>query len=160
MKTDCLKSKAVVSVLTCLTLLLATKASAEPDFSGLRKATTNFFAVMDRLVEEVPKATNADNAAKVIESWATANDSAADAGETFLQNNPAIAAQSKPPPEFVDCFSLCTMLRTNYASVTGGVGTLIKQFGAHPKVAAAVHRFQRSVERLDRLVKLGVKNDD
>lgn len=160
MRTNDIKAKIVFHVLACLTLLLAAKASAEPDYTDLKRAVTNFFAVMDRLVEEVPKAKDADGAAKVIDSWTTANNCVSDAGEAFLRKNPAIVKESKPPPEFAEYIMRCTTLKTNYVSVAAGVGTLIKQFGTDAKVAAAVSRFQRSMQQLDKLAKLGVNDDD
>ena len=121
---------------------------------------TNFFAVMDRLVDEVPKAKDADGAAKLIDSWTSANNGVSDAGEAFLGKNPAIFKDLRPPPEFAEYIVRCTKLNTNYVSVTAGIGTLIKQFGPDAKVAAAVSRFQRSVQRLDKLAKLGIKDED
>ena len=155
-----MKVKTVFHVLACLVLMLASKASTEPDYTDLRRAVTNFFVVMDRLVGEVPKVKDVDGAVKVIDSWATANNGVSDAGEAFLRKNPAIDKELKPPPEFAECIMQCTTLKTNYVSVAAGVGTLIKQFGTDAKVAAAVSRFQRSVQQLDKLAKMGVKDDD
>jgi hypothetical protein len=160
MRTNPVKVLAGPCVLAFLTLLPASKASAEPDYTELRKAVTNFFVVMDRLVDEVPKAKDADAAVKAIDAWATANNGVSDAAEAFLRKNPAIDRDLKPPPEFAECIIRCTTLKTNYVSVAAGVGTLIKQFGTDQKVAVAVSRFQRSVQQLDKLAKMGIKDED
>ena len=137
---------------------VAPKTGAQPKDAGVGPAVTNYFTVMDKLVVEVPQATNAAGAVKAIDAWTSANNVVVDAGETLVRQRPDYA--TNPPPWLVEYFARCTAPNTNYTSVAMGMGTLIKEFHKDPAMAAAVSRYQRSLNRMDVLTKLGSKDMD
>ena len=150
--------KRAFAVVLCLTCLTGPKAFAGSDAAELDKAVTNFFTVMDKLIVEVPPAKDAAGTVKVLDSWTSANNGVADAGEALVSKHPEF--KSNPPPWLVPYFTRCTTLSTNYMPVSAGIGTLIKEFHKDPGVAASVTRYQRSLMRLDELTKLGVIDRD
>jgi hypothetical protein len=158
MKTYHSTAKKAFAVVLCLACLVGTKAFAGSDTSDLDKAVTNFFAVMDKLVVEVPQVKDAAGTTNVLDSWTGANNGVAEAGEALVRKHPDFG--SNPPSWLVPYFTRCLTHNTNYTQVSMGIGTLIKEFHKDPGVAASITRYQRSLMRLDALTKLGVIDRD
>ena len=145
-------------VLLAFLVLPAALARAEANYTGLDKAMTNFFTVLDKLVVDVPKAATAEAGTRVLDAWTAANDKVADAGQTVVRLNPGF--QSNPPLRFTEYFKRCTVLPSKYAPVTSKIGDLIKQYRQDSEFAAALGRYQRSLQRLAVLLQLGVVDKD
>jgi uncharacterized protein YceK len=144
--------------LLCGCASVAPKTGAPPKDAGVAMALTNYFTVMNQLVVEVPQATNVAGAVTAIDTWTSANNVVVEAGEALVREHPDYA--TNPPPWLVEYFARATAPNTNYTSVALGMGTLIKDFHKDPAMAAAVSRYQRSLNRMDVLTKLGQKDMD
>ena len=151
-------SRSLLLAVLSLSGILAFSARADVDFSGLDKAITNLFSVLDKLVVDVPKVGTSEGATQVLDAWTGANSAVADAGEAVVRENPGF--ETNPPPRLTQYFRRCTTLPSKYTPVTAGIGSLIKQYRQEPNFASALGRYQRSLERLHLLLNLGVDDHD
>lgn len=147
-----------VGAVLCGCAGVAPKTVTPSKDAGVGMAVTNYFTVMNRLVVEVPQATNAAVAVKALDTWTSANNAVVEAGEILVREHPDYA--TNPPPWLVEYFARCTAPNTNYTPVALGMGTLIKDFHKDPAMAAAISRYQKSLNRMDVLTKLGPKDMD
>jgi len=140
--------KAFVSLLALVVAFQALPVSAEPDYTGLNQAVTNYFAALDVIVKKLPSVDSAAGTAEMINAWALANEIFATAAEDFAAKNPELRSQPQPPKELADAFGRLNRLKTDYPSLPKGLGALGERFKDHVEVLTALERFQKSLIRL------------
>jgi hypothetical protein len=143
--------KYLINVLAALTVV-AVAQSATPDFTELKKASTNFIVMLEALQKDLPQIHDAEGTAKAIDSWTKANDGFTAAVEDFANKYPDAIKGPQPPPEFVATYDALKQLKTKYSSVPTGIRGLAERFRADPKVSSAMERLQFSLARLQELV--------
>ena len=136
--------------LVALTALTAAHAET-PDFTGVNKASADFIHMLETLQNELPKVNDATGTAKALTTFAEGIDMFADAMQDFAKKYPEISRQPIPPPEFATAYEGLKQMGTKYAAVPTGIGSLAGRFRTDPKVAAAIQKFESSLNRLQML---------
>jgi len=140
--------KRIIALASLLLLLADGAALANPDYSEMHQAFTNYFVSLDAILNTLPSINSATGTVQVIDAWSKANEKLSVAGEHFAANYPEVYRLPTPPPEFVATFGKVMRVKTDYAAVPAGVGKLVNEFGSVPEVQESLKRFRKSLDKV------------
>lgn len=133
--------------LLAVALIASPAMAADPDYSGLKKAISDFTTALDTLETRLPKIDNAHNTAQTFDDIANVSKEVFDAMTDFARKYPEAARAQQVPPELATEMAGLENAKKKFTVLQNGLGALGRRFASDPEVAAALARFKATFSR-------------